>query len=34
LDKLAQSQHLVTPSPDQVVHLENKGEGKVAMVKQ
>jgi hypothetical protein len=34
LDKLAQEQHLVTPSASQVVHLENKGEGKVAMVKQ
>ena len=34
LDKLAQSQNLVTPSPSQVVHLENKSEDKVAMVKQ
>jgi hypothetical protein len=33
LDKLAQEQHLVTPSASQVVHLENKGD-KVAMVKQ
>jgi hypothetical protein len=33
LDKLAQGQHLVMPSPNQIVHLENKGEGKVAMVK-
>jgi hypothetical protein len=34
LDRLAQKQNLVTPSSGQVVHLENKGEGKVAMVKQ
>ena len=34
LDKLAQGQHLVTPSSNQIVHLENKGDGKVAMVKQ
>jgi hypothetical protein len=33
LDRLAQGQHLVTPSASQVVHLENKGD-KVAMVKQ
>lgn len=33
LDKLAQGQNLVTPTASQVVHLENKGEGKVAMVK-
>jgi hypothetical protein len=33
LDKLAQAQHLVAPSADQIVHLENRGEGKVAMVK-
>ena len=33
LDRLAQGQHLVAPSSGQVVHLENKGEGKVAMVK-
>ena len=26
--------HLVAPSADQIVHLENRGEGKVAMVKQ
>jgi len=34
LDRLAQGQNLVTPSPDQVVHLENKGAGKFAMVRQ
>jgi hypothetical protein len=33
LDKLAQGQHLVTPSANQVVHLESPGEGKVAMLK-
>jgi hypothetical protein len=33
LDQLAQEQKLVTPLSSQVVHLENKGEGKVAMVK-
>ena len=33
LDRLAQGQHLVTPSASQVVHLENNGD-KVAMVKQ
>lgn len=32
LDKLAQGQHLVTPTGDQVVHLENKGDNKVAML--
>jgi hypothetical protein len=32
LDKLAQGQNLVTPLASQVVHLENKAEGKVAMV--
>ena len=34
LDKLAQGQHLVTPAASQIVHLDNRGEGKVAMVKQ
>ena len=34
LDKLARGQNLVTPLSNQVVHLENRGEGKVAMVKQ
>jgi len=34
LEKLAQGQHLVTPSASQIVHLENKGEGKMAMVNQ
>jgi hypothetical protein len=33
LDRLAQGQHLVTPSPSQVVHLDNTGESKVAMVR-
>lgn len=33
LEVLAQGQNLVTPSPDQVVHLDNKTEGAVAMVK-
>lgn len=33
LDRLAQGQHLVTPSARQVVHLENNGDGKVAMVR-
>jgi hypothetical protein len=33
LDRLAQGQHLVTPSASQVVHLENQGDGKVAMVR-
>ena len=33
LDKLAEGQNLVTPSASQLVHLENKGESKVAMVK-
>ena len=32
LDKLAQERNLVEPSASQVVHLESKGEGKVAMV--
>lgn len=34
LDRLAQGQNFVTPSADQVVHLENKDEPKVAMVRQ
>ena len=34
LDRLARGQHLVEPSAAQVVHLENTGEGKVAMVRQ
>ncbi len=34
LDRLAQGQHLVTPSASQVVHLDNTGESKVAMVRQ
>jgi hypothetical protein len=34
LDKLAKDRNLVEPSASQVVHLDNKGEGKVAMVKQ
>jgi hypothetical protein len=34
LDKLAQGQNLVAPTASQVVHLDNKGEGKVAMVNQ
>jgi hypothetical protein len=34
LDKLAQGQHLVTPGSSQIVHLDSRGEGKVAMVKQ
>jgi hypothetical protein len=33
LDRLAQGQHLVTPSASQVVHLDNTGESKVAMVR-
>jgi len=33
LDRLAQGQHLVTPSASQVVHLENTGDSKVAMVR-
>jgi hypothetical protein len=33
LEKLAQGQNLVTPSPGQVVHLNAKGDGAVAMVK-
>jgi hypothetical protein len=32
LDKLARGQNLVTPTANQVVHLENNGENKVAMV--
>ena len=34
LDKWAQGQNLVTPASSQVIHLDNRGEGKVAMVKQ
>jgi hypothetical protein len=33
LDTLAHSQHLVPPSSGQVVRLDNKGDGTVAMVK-
>ena len=33
LDKLAEGQHLVTPSSGQVFHLENRPDGAVAMVK-
>lgn len=33
LEKLAQEQNLVTPTANQVVHLENKGDPKVAMLK-
>ena len=33
LDRLAQTQNLVTPSPNQVVHLDNQAKGAVAMVK-
>jgi hypothetical protein len=33
LDKLAQGRNLVTPTADQVIHLENKGDSKVAMLK-
>jgi hypothetical protein len=33
LDRLAKGQHLVTPSASQIVHLDNPGEGKVAMVR-
>ncbi|HUB81217.1 MAG TPA: hypothetical protein VMB03_20585 [Bryobacteraceae bacterium] len=33
LDRLAQGQHLVTPSASQIVHLDNQGESKVAMVR-
>jgi cell division protein FtsL len=33
LGKLAQEQNLVTPFPGQVVHLNGKGDGAVAMVK-
>lgn len=34
LDRLAQGQHLVSPSASQIVHLDNTGEGKVAMLRQ
>jgi hypothetical protein len=33
LDRLAQGRHLVSPSASQVVHLDNTGESKVAMVR-
>jgi hypothetical protein len=33
LDRLAQGRHLVTPSASQVVHLDNPGDSKVAMVR-
>ena len=33
LDKLAQGQHLVPPTNNQITHLENKGENKVALLK-
>ena len=33
LDRLAQGRHLVIPSANQVVHLDNAGESKVAMVR-
>jgi cell division protein FtsL len=33
LEKLARGQNLVTPSSDQIVHLESRGDGTVAMVK-
>ena len=33
LEKLAKGQNLVTPAPGQVVHLEGKADGTVAMVK-
>jgi len=33
LDRLAQGQHLVSPSASQIVHLDNNNEGKVAMVR-
>jgi hypothetical protein len=33
LDRLARGQHLVTPSASQVVHLDNTGDSKVAMVR-
>ena len=33
LEKLARGQNLVTPATGQVVHLEGKGDGAVAMVK-
>jgi hypothetical protein len=34
LEKLAQKQNLVTPSPNQVVHLDTHSDSAVAMVKQ
>ena len=33
LDRLAQGQHLVTPSANQVVHLDNPGDSKVALAR-
>jgi hypothetical protein len=33
LDRLAQGQHLVSPSANQIVHLDNTGEGKVAVLR-
>jgi hypothetical protein len=33
LERLAQGQHLVTPSPAQIVHLETRPDGAVAMAK-
>ena len=33
LERLARSQNLVTPSSEQVIHLESKSDGAVAMVK-
>jgi hypothetical protein len=33
LDRLAQGRHLVAPSASQIVHLDNPGESKVAMVR-
>lgn len=33
LDKLARRNNLVTPAPGQVVHLDGKGDGAVAMMK-
>jgi hypothetical protein len=34
LDRLAKGQHLVTPSASQVVHLDNTGDSKFALVRQ
>ena len=33
LDRLAQGQHLISPTASQVVHLDNTGDSKVAMVR-